>query len=40
MMTTGNTLLACAAEILRAAPGCRVSIAAFAVSRREMGVKE
>ncbi|MEI3555203.1 MAG: hypothetical protein V8Q54_11815 [Alistipes senegalensis] len=27
-MTTGNTLLACAAEILRAAPGCRVSIAA------------
>ena len=40
VMTTGNTLLACAAEILRAAPGCRVSIAAFAVSRREMGVKE
>lgn len=40
VMTTGNTLLACAAEILRAAPGCRVSIAAFAVSRHEMGVKE
>ena len=40
VMTTGNTLLACAAEILRAAPGSRVSIAAFAVSRHEMGVKD
>ena len=40
VMTTGSTLLSCAAEMLRAAPGCRVSIAAFAVSRREMGVKE
>ena len=39
-MTTGNTLLACAAEILRASPGSRVSIAAFAVSRHEMGVKD
>ena len=40
VMTTGSTLLACAAEMLRAAPDCRVSLAAFAVSRRELGVKE
>ena len=40
VMTTGSTLLSCAAEMLRAAPGCRVSIAALAVSRRELGVKE
>jgi len=39
VMTTGSTLLSCAAEILRAAPGCRVSIAALAVSRRELGVE-
>lgn len=40
VMTTGSTLLACADEMLRAAPGCRISIAALAVSRRELGVKE
>lgn len=40
VMTTGSTLLSCAAEILRAAPDCRISIAAFAVSQRELGVKE
>lgn len=40
VMTTGSTLLACAGEMLRAAPGCRISIAALAVSRRELGVKE
>lgn len=40
VMTTGNTLLACAAEIVRAAPSCRVSIAALAVSQRELGIKE
>ncbi len=38
-MTTGSTLLSCAGEILRAVPDCRVSIAALAVSRRELGVK-
>jgi len=26
--------------MLRAAPGCRISIAALAVSRRELGVRE
>lgn len=40
VMTTGSTLLSCAAEILRVVPDCRVSIAALAVSRRELGVKE
>lgn len=40
VMTTGSTLLSCAAEILRAVPDCRVSIAALAVSRRELGVRE
>lgn len=40
VMTTGSTLLSCSAEILRAVPDCRVSIAALAVSRRELGVKE
>lgn len=39
VMTTGSTLLSCAAEILRSVPGCRVSIAALAVSRKELGVK-
>lgn len=38
VMTTGSTLLSCAAEILRRAPGCRVSIAALAVSQRELGI--
>lgn len=40
VMTTGSTLLSCAAEILRAVPDCRISIAALAVSRREMGIRE
>lgn len=40
VFTTGSTLLSCAAEILRAAPGSRVSLAALAVSRRELGIKE
>ncbi len=40
VMTTGSTLLSCAAEMLRAVPDCRVSIAALAVSRRELGDKE
>ena len=40
VMTTGSTLLSCAAEILRAVPGCRVSIAALAVPRRELGIRE
>lgn len=40
VLTTGNTMLSCAGEILRAAPGCRISIAALAVSRHELGVKE
>ena len=40
VMTTGSTLLACASEILRAVPGCRISLAALAVSHRELGVRE
>ena len=40
VMTTGSTLFSCASEILRAAPGCRISLAALAVSRRELGVRE
>lgn len=40
VLTTGSTMTACAAEILHAAPDCRISIAALAVSRRELGVKE
>ena len=40
VMTTGSTLLSCAAAILRDAPRCRISIAALAVSQRELGVKE
>lgn len=40
VMTTGSTLLSCAGELLRAAPDCRVSIAALAVSRREAGLRE
>lgn len=40
VLTTGNTVLSCAGEILRAAPDCRISIAALAVPRAEMGVKE
>ncbi|WP_418983506.1 ComF family protein [Alistipes sp.] len=40
VMTTGSTLLACAGAMLRAAPGCRVSVAALAVSRRGLGIRE
>ena len=40
VLTTGSTMTACAAEILRAVTDCRISIAALAVSRRELGVKE
>lgn len=40
VMTTGSTLLSCAEAILQAAPDCRISLAALAVSRRELGVKE
>ncbi len=37
VVTTGSTLLSCAETILAAVPDCRVSIAALAVSRRELG---
>ncbi|WP_148468407.1 phosphoribosyltransferase family protein [Alistipes sp.] len=37
VVTTGSTLLSCAESILAAVPDCRVSIAALAVSRRELG---
>lgn len=40
VFTTGSTMLSCAGEMLRAAPGCRISIVALAVSRRELGVRE
>lgn len=40
VMTTGSTLLSCASEILRAVPDCRISLAALAVSQRELGVGE
>ncbi len=40
VFTTGSTMLSCAEEMLRAAPDCRISIAALAVSRRELGIKE
>ncbi|MCM1150874.1 MAG: ComF family protein [Alistipes sp.] len=39
VMTTGSTLAACAEAILQAVPDCRLSIAALAVSRRELGLK-
>lgn len=39
VMTTGSTLLSCAGEILRAVPDCRISLAALAVSLRELGVR-
>lgn len=38
VFTTGETLLSCGEAIRRAAPGCRISIAALAVSRRELGM--
>lgn len=40
VFTTGSTILSCAAALLEAAPGCRVSIAVLAVSRHELDVKE
>ncbi len=40
VMTTGSTLLSCAAEIHRAVPECHISLAVLAVSQRELGVKE
>lgn len=39
VMTTGATLLSCADEILRSVPDCRISLAALAVSQRDLGVK-
>lgn len=36
VMTTASTLLACVDAIVRAVPDCRVSLAALAVSRREL----
>lgn len=39
VMTTGATLLSCADEILRSVPDCRISLAALAVSQRELGVR-
>lgn len=40
VLTTGSTLAACAAGILSRVPDCRISIAALAVSRRELGIAE
>lgn len=40
VMTTGSTLAACACAILQAVPDCRISVAALAVSRHELGMKE
>ncbi|MDE6374565.1 MAG: ComF family protein [Alistipes sp.] len=40
VMTTGSTLAACAGALLQAVPDCRISVAALAVSRRELGLKE
>ncbi len=40
VMTTGSTLMACAEAIAKRVPDCRISIAALAVSRRELGVKD
>ena len=37
---TASNKIRCASAILRDAPGCRISIAALAVSQRELGVKE
>ena len=38
VFTTGETILSCGGAILRAAPRCRISVAALAVSRRSLGV--
>ncbi len=40
VMTTGSTLASCVEAIVRSVPDCRVSVAALAVSRRELGVRE
>ncbi len=40
VMTTGATLISCAQAILASVPDCRISIAALAVLRHEMGIKE
>lgn len=40
VMTTGSTILACAAEIRRRVPSCRISIAVLAVPRHEVAVGE
>lgn len=40
VFTTGNTVMSCAGELLRAAAGCRISVAALAVSRHELGIKD
>lgn len=40
VMTTGSTLIACIEAVVHAVPDCRVSVAALAVSRHELGVKE
>ncbi len=40
VMTTGSTLASCAAAILQAVPDCRISLAALAVSRRELGLEQ
>lgn len=40
VFTTGSTMLSCAGEILSAAESCRLSIAALAVLKSELGVKE
>lgn len=40
VFTTGSTLLACASAVLAAVPDCRVSIAALAVSRHEIGLRD
>lgn len=37
VFTTGETLRSCGDTILQAVPDCRISVAALAVSRREMG---
>ncbi|HJC76499.1 MAG TPA: ComF family protein [Candidatus Alistipes excrementavium] len=38
VFTTGATIVSCAETILRSVPGCRISIAALAVSEHELGL--
>lgn len=40
VLTTGHTMAACAEEILRTVPECRISIAALASPPGELGIKE